>query len=186
MKLTDIIKEMQGAPIGMMLNSKPIDTKSIEIDGVDQADYPDFSDAYISSAAYTDGTLLSDTELEQLNNQESEFINQKIHDDQLYLQEGEEEKLGSSAYDREEAPYKSNRSGYSNKPKMVGITFFNVPSGKESIAKQYDLTQFKSGKWGFKHQFDKNIISTASDREKSVVGSAERIFGKGRYWEPAK
>jgi hypothetical protein len=69
---------------------------------------------------------------------------------------------------------------------MVGITFFEVPSGKEEEAKRLGLIQFKSGKFGVKHQFDKNIISVASDREKSMVSSAERTFGKGRYWEPRK
>lgn len=75
--------------------------------------------------------------------------------------------------------------GHSNRS-MVGITFFEVPSGKEEEAKRLGLTQFKSGKFGVKHQFDKNIISVASDREKSMVSSAERVFGKGRYWEPKK
>jgi hypothetical protein len=108
------------------------------------------------------------------------------------VKEGEEEKMRfpGDAYDREEKAEKAERgekgnySGYSNKPKMAGITFFNVPSGKESIASQNGLTQFKSGKWGFKHRVDPQVVSTASDREKSVVGAAERIFGKGRYWEP--
>ena len=90
MKLIDILKEIHGTSSGMMLNNKPVDIKSIEIDDVDQTDYPDFSDAYISHATYINGMPLSDTELEQLNDQESEFINQKIHDDQLYIQEGEE------------------------------------------------------------------------------------------------
>ena len=192
MKLIDILKEIHGTSIGMMLNNKPVDIKSIEIDDVDQTDYPDFSDAYISHATYINGTPLSDTELEQLNDQESEFINQKIHDDQLYIQEGEEEKLRHTGdvYDREDAAERSryNRPsyGHSNKSNMVGITFFEVPSGKEEVAKRLGLTQFKSGKFGVKHQFDKNIISVASDREKSMVSSAERTFGKGRYWEPKK
>lgn len=197
MKLIDILKEIHGTSVGMMLNNKPVDIKSIEIDDVDQTDYPDFSDAYISHATYINGMPLSDTELEQLNDQESEFINQKIHDDQLYIQEGEEEeyrpggKMAGQWYqDREDAAERSryNRPsyGHSNKSNMVGITFFEVPSGKEEEAKRLGLTQFKSGKFGVKHQFDKNIISVASDREKSMVSSAERTFGKGRYWEPKK
>ena len=95
------------------------------------------------------------------------------------VQEGEEEKLGGAAYDREDG-----RSGHSNKSNMIGITFFNVPSGKESVAKQFGLTQFKSGKWGFKHRFDPRIVSVASDREKSTISAAERALGKGRYWTP--
>lgn len=82
--------------------------------------------------------------------------------------------------------YGRGGGGHSSAPNMVGITFFNVPSGKEEEARKVGLTQLKSGKWGFKHRFDKNTISVASDREKSAVSAAEAIFGKGRYWEPKK
>jgi len=111
------------------------------------------------------------------------------------FKEGEEEeyrpggKMAGQWYqDREynaekERQYKPSY-GHSNRSNMVGITFFEVPSGSEKEATRLGLTQFKSGKWGVKHQFDKNIISVASDREKSMVSSAERAFGKGRYWEP--
>jgi len=166
-----MIKENKSTPL--MLNGKAVDEKSIEIDGVDRRDYPDFSDAYISAANYMDGTPLSDKEIEELDDQNNELVHEKIQDDQLYMQEGEEEKLGSSAYDKED---KEERGQYSNKPKMAGITFFNVPSGKESIATQYGLTQFKSSKWGIKHKIGRDYTG--------AVSAAEKIFGKGRYWEP--
>ena len=38
----------------------------IEIDGIDMNDYPDFCDAYISSASYK-GTDLTESQLDQLN-----------------------------------------------------------------------------------------------------------------------
>ena len=40
----------------------------IELDGVDMRDYPDFCDAYIESASFSDGTPLTDSQLETLNN----------------------------------------------------------------------------------------------------------------------
>lgn len=166
-----IIKENKSTPL--MLNGKEVDEKSIEIEGVDRRDYPDFSDAYISAANYMDGTPLSDKEIEELDAQNNELVHEKIQDDQLYMQEGDEEKLGSSVYDRED---REERGQYSNKPKMAGITFFNVPSGKESIATQYGLTKTNSGKWGIKHKIGRDYTS--------AVSAAERIFGKGRYWEP--
>jgi len=166
-----MIKENKSTPL--MLNGKEVDEKSIEIDGIDRRDYPDFSDAYISAANYMDGTPLSDKEIEELDDQNNELVHEKIQDDQLYMQEGEEEKLGSSAYDKED---KEERGQYSNRPKMAGITFFNVPSGKESIATQYGLTQFKRGKWGIKHKIGRDYTG--------AVSAAEKIFGKGRYWEP--
>jgi hypothetical protein len=56
-----------------MLNNRPVD--DIEVDGVDPMDYPDFSDAYISSAVWLDtGLPLSDSELEQLTELNSELI----------------------------------------------------------------------------------------------------------------
>jgi hypothetical protein len=182
-KLSEIAKKVMEAnkSAPLMLNGKEVDEKSIEIDGIDRRDYPDFSDAYISAANFMDGTPLTNVEIEQLGEENNELVHEKIQDDQLYMQEGEEEKLGSPAYDREE---KAQRGQYSNKPKMAGITFFNVPAGKESIAKQYGLTQFKSGKWGYKHRFDPQVIYVSSDREKSTVSAAEKVFGKGRYWEP--
>jgi hypothetical protein len=42
---------------------------SIEIDGVDSDDYPDFVDAYVISAEFEDGTPLSEEELEQLTDE---------------------------------------------------------------------------------------------------------------------
>jgi len=83
----------------------------------------------------------------------------------------------------DDGPMPSPGGGYRRKP-IKGITFFNVPAGKESEATKAGLTQFKSGKWGFKHNFDPQVVSVASDREKSAVSDAEKIFGKGRYWEP--
>jgi hypothetical protein len=53
-----------------------------------------------------------------------------------------------------------------NKPK--GMYFYNVPAGQESDARSAGLRQSKSGKW----------YDTTSNF------SAEKLFGKGRYWEP--
>jgi hypothetical protein len=37
-----------------------------EVDGVDRKDYPDFCDAYFSSAEYANGVKLTDEELDEL------------------------------------------------------------------------------------------------------------------------
>lgn len=47
-------------------NEKEIDYNSLEIDGIDYRDAPEFSDAYFSDGYYTDGTPLSDQDLERL------------------------------------------------------------------------------------------------------------------------
>ena len=46
---------------------KELDYDSIEVDDIDINDYPDFSDAYISSARWSDGEYLTDQELDDLN-----------------------------------------------------------------------------------------------------------------------
>jgi hypothetical protein len=47
-----------------ILNGKKV--IDLEVDGVDSADYPDFSDAYFSYGCYEDGTPLTYDELDRL------------------------------------------------------------------------------------------------------------------------
>jgi len=60
-----------------------VNTNSIEIDGVDPSDRPDFADAYISYAEYEDGTPLTDGELEELTSEMPDLVNQ-LANDSLY------------------------------------------------------------------------------------------------------
>ena len=63
---------------------KTIDYKkidNIEIDGIDTKDYPDFCDAYISSADY-DGVPMTDKQLDELN-EDGDYVYGHIMD---YLQ----------------------------------------------------------------------------------------------------
>lgn len=46
---------------------KQIDYNSLEIDGIDYSDAPDFSDAYFCYGEYTDGTPLTDQALQDLS-----------------------------------------------------------------------------------------------------------------------
>jgi hypothetical protein len=79
-------------------NGKPVNVGSIEIDGIDTEDYPDFVDAYIASAEYEDGTPLTDEELVQFQEENYDIVSQMIHDDQLYLQEKKQASSGDMAY----------------------------------------------------------------------------------------
>ena len=63
----------------MKMNYKKID--NIEIDGIDTKDYPDFCDAYISSADY-DGVPMTDEQLDELN-EDGDYVYEHIMD---YLQ----------------------------------------------------------------------------------------------------
>jgi len=58
----------------MKLNGRTV--KNAEVDGVESDDYPDFCDAFFSYAEYEDGTPLTDEELEQLGDENSEMVNQ--------------------------------------------------------------------------------------------------------------
>ena len=77
-KLAGIIRE------GASLGGKQVNLRSIEIDGIDMEDFPDFSDAYITYAEYEDGTPLSEDELMALEDENYGIVNDTIHDRQLY------------------------------------------------------------------------------------------------------
>ena len=52
---------------------KEVDYKSLEVDGINYSDYPDFADAYISGGSFIDGTPLDDETIETLN-QDNDLI----------------------------------------------------------------------------------------------------------------
>jgi hypothetical protein len=63
-----------------------IDHSSIEIDGIDERDAPDFVDSYISYAEWEDGTELTDDELEQLNDRsEYQALAQEKAFEKMYM-----------------------------------------------------------------------------------------------------
>jgi len=59
----------------MTIDTSKID--NVEIDGIDTSDYPDFCDAYISSADYN-GAEMTDDELDTLNDEYSDFVYDKV------------------------------------------------------------------------------------------------------------
>jgi hypothetical protein len=80
-KYADLITEMEGIDQpGRSVNGKEVNVNSIEMDGIDPRDRPDFSDAYFSYAEFTDGTPLSDEELEQFQNENGDLVNEKAHE----------------------------------------------------------------------------------------------------------
>ena len=57
------------------------DLKDVQVDGICMDDYPDFVDAYISYATDSNGNPLSDDQLEELTNDNSEFVQQMAHEE---------------------------------------------------------------------------------------------------------
>ena len=85
------------------LNGKPVHVGSIEIDGIDMNDYPDFVDAYIVAADFEDGTPLTDDEVQQFQDENYDLVGELIHDRQLYL-EGEKEEVPENPEDYTKQP----------------------------------------------------------------------------------
>ena len=69
----------EGAGTGVLISGKPVNISSIEVDGVNDWDAPDFADAYITYAEFEDGTPLSEPEMDQLADQHGDLVNQAAH-----------------------------------------------------------------------------------------------------------
>ena len=89
-----------------------VDRASIELDDVHSWDYPDFSDAYISYATYTDGTPLSDNELDQFTDQYGDLVHELAYDS---LHEGT---MDEAKYQGREVPLGKPMAGDVKKSKV--------------------------------------------------------------------
>lgn len=67
-------------PAPVTINGKQVDLGSIELDGVESWDRPDYADAYVIAASFTDGTPLTDDEMNTLSDQHGDIINAKAND----------------------------------------------------------------------------------------------------------
>lgn len=66
---------------------KTLDMKTVEIEGIEMKDYPDFVDAYISKAFDEKGNELTSEKLDQYMEENPEFVCEFIHDNQLYIRD---------------------------------------------------------------------------------------------------
>ena len=65
------------------LQHKEVDESTLEVDGVYTTDYPDFCDAYFVAGDYTDGTAISDDDLDLLTEEQPELLNEMAFESQL-------------------------------------------------------------------------------------------------------
>ena len=86
----DLDESYEPAPV--IINGKQVDLRSIELDGVESWDRPDYADAYVIAAEFTDGTPLTDDEMNTLSDQHGDIINMKAHD----MLEGDEYGAGET------------------------------------------------------------------------------------------
>ena len=70
----DKIAQGPGEQINTHNEQGGVDVHSLEIDGIDMTDYPDFVDAYFSAGQFKDGRDMSDEELEALKEQDSDLF----------------------------------------------------------------------------------------------------------------
>lgn len=64
----------------MELQGRNIKIGSLEVDGIDSSDYPDFCDAFFSYAEFEDDTALTDAELDELTERYADVVNMMAHD----------------------------------------------------------------------------------------------------------
>jgi len=98
-----------------VINGKQVDLSSIELDGVESWDRPDYADAYAAAAEFTDGTPLTDDELEELTEKYGDIINMKAHD---ML-----ESVASDAAEENAEPGKFNKKYGSGDGGMDGVVY---------------------------------------------------------------
>lgn len=91
----DAQKAVAEAATSLSLNGKQVDYSSLEVEGVDPRDYPNFSDAYFSYAEYSDGTPLSDAELDDLAGAHSGVLHKMAYDS---LTESADDKIFTVVY----------------------------------------------------------------------------------------
>jgi hypothetical protein len=75
-----MVTELQEQHRQIVINGKPLDHSSVEMDDVHGHDYPDFSDAYVKHATFHDGTELNDKEYNELHDKHADFVNAMAHE----------------------------------------------------------------------------------------------------------
>jgi len=60
----------------LRLRTHQVDFDTLEISGVDSADYPKFCDAYFEKGYFDDGTELNDEELSNLTDEHGDLANE--------------------------------------------------------------------------------------------------------------
>jgi gamma-glutamylcysteine synthetase len=74
-RLKEIIKEEIQS-----LRTKEVDLDSLEIEGIDHSDHPDYVDAYFSYGIYADGIEMTDIELETFKEDNPDLFYQKLNE----------------------------------------------------------------------------------------------------------
>jgi hypothetical protein len=81
-KILDIFKRLDETfnRDDIVIDGKQVNLNTIQIDGIDTNDYPDFVDAYIGNASFVDGTPLSDDQCLALSQNYPQVVSDNIQD----------------------------------------------------------------------------------------------------------
>ena len=130
-----------------------VDYGSIEIDGVDSNDYPDFVDAYVAYAEFEDGTPLSEEELYQLTDelyQSGELADRAA--ESLYEGKGEEvneAKSYKTSSNSKEAQHLKKGDIIGSGDEVVSVSAgAKTPSGKVEVTLKTKDGKTKTSTWG--------------------------------------
>ena len=183
---------------GLMINGKEIDMRSLEIDGVNPRDYPDFSDAYISYATFTDGSELSDEEMDQLNDEHGDLVHELAYDS---LHENEEQggmpnktmstregmikevaKIVKSFYNRdnpEVGPFRGNEGIAIDVKKQISEKF-GEQAGEQAAHMAEAFMEKLTNEWQERHGKSTGIADEGLARLKELVGNIKtKVEGIG-------
>jgi hypothetical protein len=154
--------------MGVMLNGNEVNVDSIEVDGVNDWDRPDFADAYITYAEYSNGTPMTDDELVQLENEHGDLVNQAAHDS---LQ-------GSGDFlDEDEMEEGNEFSGALASAKATGAKDFEVAGKKYTVKEDINVSVTANGEEDALNLFRKLAgmpqIAIAQHEEEPIDGAME-------------
>lgn len=81
-KYSQVVENFNGEAVkeARIVNGKEVDRQSLEVDGVDANDYPDFSDAFVCKGFFKDGTKMSEDDLNEFNDTHSDVAQELAAD----------------------------------------------------------------------------------------------------------
>lgn len=170
-KNTQLLKEE------IAVNGKPVDINSIEIDGIDTDDYPDFVDAYIAYAEYEDGTPLTDGELQDFEAENYGLVNELIHDRQLFLQEAAPS-AGMSEKEKS-ALAKKAHAGKDIGKKGAGFAKVEKAAEKQYGSKEAGQKVAAAAMWKNAAKHENVNENTMTEREEYLTRLVENALGFG-------
>tara|TARA_R110000868_G_scaffold102272_1_gene281656 strand:- start:1367 stop:2404 length:1038 start_codon:yes stop_codon:yes gene_type:complete len=165
-KLTKNAKLLKEEEDNLGQPQRKVDYKTLEVDGVDGSDYPDFADAYLSYGEYEDGTPLTDDELQELDPDGA--IAQEMASEEYT--EGGDDYEDPDDFDENTMPNKE--SGKKSEEDLRDDDFILFPLDKSNTK------YVQGGKWREKRKPDNTVNENKmTSREKYLTRLVENALG---------